>query len=273
MLENTYGYKKRLDFISRLIEDLKPSRVLDIGCGTGENLTRPLAILFPQTEFVAVDSDRASIDFAQLVDATPNTTYLHHLDAGQLEDFDLVIASEVLEHVETPVEFLARIKSYLSDRGVAVVTAPNGYGPFEWASLLESIWYFVGGYRALYAMRRHKRKTRQEVAGADTLAISPHINFFAYSQIQRLFKIAGFRVESFRARTFLCGFGFDHLLRSSSVIAWNSRVADKLRPELVSAWMFVLKPCEPDSELPQCYTRNFYAMTRRRLNERRWGLR
>ena len=131
MTENTYGFVKRPTFIGSAIQDLQPRRVLDIGCGTGENLTRPLAGRFQQIEFVAIDSDRKSIDFAKYSNQCSNATYIHDSEAGDLGVFDMVIASEVLEHVEAPIEFLKLIRRHLSEEGAAVITLPNCYGPFE----------------------------------------------------------------------------------------------------------------------------------------------
>lgn len=271
MLENTYGFVKRLDFISKVIRSSKPRRVLDLGCGTGENLTRPLATFFPEIEFVAVDSDTTSIEFAKRENTANNASYLHQSEALNLGDFDLVIASEVLEHVELPDAFLNDIRAKLSRDGLAIITIPNGYGPFEWASFLESLWFFCGGYYFVHAVRPRDHMVSQDSAVADTLAVSPHINFFGYRQVLSMFKSAGFRVENFQSRTFLCGFGFDHVMRSARIVAWNCKIADRLSPRLASAWMFVLRPTQPIISPP--YMRNLYARIRRYLNERRWGVR
>lgn len=271
MPENTYGFLKRLDFISSAIRDAQPRRILDLGCGTGENLTRPLAAEFQQIEFVAVDSDRASIDFAKRGNQLQNATYIHESEAGDLGVFDMVIASEVLEHVENPIEFLRALRCHLSESGTAVITLPNGYGPFEWASFIESLWFFCGGYHFLHAVWQRDHMLHQDLPAADTLAVSPHINFFGYGEVRALFIATGFRIAGFRSRTFLCGFGFDHLMRSDSIVSWNSEIADRLPPQLGSAWMFILKPSVVSQ--PQPFVRNLYSRVRRYLNERRWGLR
>jgi len=268
--ENTYGFVKRLEFIASVIQEMQPRRVLDIGCGTGENLTRPLASRFPQIQFVAIDNDRTSIDFAKCNNQCPNATYIHESEAGDVGVFDMLIASEVLEHVESPVEFLKLLRCRLTDEGNALITLPNGYGPFEWASFVESLWFFCGGYRFLHAVRQRDHMLQPDLP-VDTLAVSPHINFFEYGQVRALLMATGFQIIKFRSRTFLCGFGFDHLMRSNSIISWNCEIADRLPPQFVSAWMFVLRPSVASH--PPSFSRNLYARFRRYLNERRWGLR
>ena len=42
-----------------------------------------------------------------------------------LASFDLVFAVEVLEHVESPVNFLRNVRRLLKPRGVSVITTPN----------------------------------------------------------------------------------------------------------------------------------------------------
>ncbi|MDI6746175.1 MAG: class I SAM-dependent methyltransferase [Rhodocyclaceae bacterium] len=270
MIENTYGVVKRLEFITGVIAGCRPSRVLDVGCGTGANLTAPLARKFPDVRFVGIDSDAASITFANRKDCPDNARYYVEADTGDLGSFDLVIASEVIEHVEDPDAFLAFIKSCLTSKGRVVLTLPNGFGPFEFSSFAETIMHLTGVYRALWGIKRKLRGEATNTGPVDTLAVSPHINFFSYRQIRSVIAAAGFGVFEYRPRTFLCGFGFDQLMRSASVIAWNVEVADRLPPQMASAWMFLLEP----SDIPcrSVYFRSAIARFRRLLNEKRWNL-
>ena len=65
MLETTYGDAKRLAFLRRIIEARTPAQILDIGCGTGTRVTRPLADAFPSVRFLGVDADETSIAWAR----------------------------------------------------------------------------------------------------------------------------------------------------------------------------------------------------------------
>ncbi|KAF0100132.1 MAG: hypothetical protein FD187_1386 [bacterium] len=271
MLENTYGIAKRFGFVAGVIDRLQPDRVLDIGCGTGTNLTKPLAERFPCTTFVGMDSDPASVDFANREDCPANARF--HLD-GELSDpgyFDLVIASEVIEHVEDPDAFLAFLRERLTPGGMLLLTLPNGLGPFELASLAETLMHLTGIYAVLRWIKRRLRGQAIATTAADTLAISPHINFFSLRSIRSAIAFAGFEIVESRPRTLLCGFGFDQLLTSSRMIKWNTEVADRVPMSFASAWMFLLKPAAPASA--EAYHRGAYAQLRRFLNEKRWHLR
>lgn len=271
MFENSYGIAKRLDFIAGVIVGCRPARVLDIGCGTGANLTAPLARRFDDVEFVGVDSDAASIAFANRENGGANVRFLVEQDAGELGTFDLVVASEVIEHVEYPDAFLAFLRSRLAPDGRLVLTLPNGWGPFEFASLFETLLH-LSGIHALLRRLKHRLRGRPASAPvADTLAVSPHINFFAYRQLCALLADNGFAVLEYRPRTLFCGFGFDQLMTSPRLLAWNARSAESLPPQLASGWMFVL--ASAGAVATPAYRRGAYARFRRYLNEKRWHLR
>lgn len=271
MIECTYGLQKRLDFVANVISATNPVRVLDVGCGTGANLTERLAQQFPQSHFIGIDSDATSIAFANRQRLAANAQYLVDPDGNELGLFDLVIASEVIEHVEDPLAFLAFLRGRLTPTGQVVLTLPNGYGPYELASLVETVMHLSGIYRILRAMKRMVIQKPATSAVVDTLAISPHINFFAYSAVRSMIEASGFQIAQFLPRTFLCGFGFDHVIRSKRLIAWNAQVSDHLPTQCVSAWMFVLTPTQATT--PYAYKRGYGARLRHYLNEKRWKLR
>ena len=269
--ENAYGLQKRIAFCAEVIARHRPRRVLDVGCGTGTNLARPLAERFPDVYFTGIDSDAASIRYAREVHTLANVEF--RVEQGGPPPGaprpDLIIASEVVEHVEDPDAFLAGLRGRLADAGRMVVTLPNGFGPFEAVSLVEVLLRLSGGFDVLRRAKRSVARQAPADASRDTLAVSPHVNFFSTRQVDSLFTRAGLAVETYRARTFLCGFGFDYIVRSPGIVAWNARVADRMPRHLVSAWMFVVRPAAPQP-LP-AYVRGGYARWRRRLNERYWG--
>lgn len=265
--ENAYGVRKRMEFVAEEIRRRRPGSVLDVGCGSGMLLTRPLAELFPECRFVGIDSDPGTIAFANEHGARTNLRFLvaDHLPAT--ERFHMIIASEVIEHVESPVEFLSSMVGRLEPGGLIFMTLPNGYGPFEFATLLEVV-LRRSGVLALLKRRRGGHGTSSGVA--DTLAVSPHINFFSFGTIRAVIRAAGLQEIAYRPRTWLCGFGFDSLLRTEVLLRWNAAVADRLPPWTVSDWMFLLE--RAPAAVPFAYTRGAYARLRRRWNERLAGI-
>ncbi len=265
--EDSYGRVKRLDFIGSCIRSHSPARILDVGCGAGTQLTEPLAAAFPDIEITAVDEDEGSLAWARHHAAAPNIRFLAPTELPREEVFDLVIASEVLEHVAAPDAFLRALRDRLSRGGRLLLTVPNGYGAFEWMALSEVLLNLSGVQRVL---RRIKRRGRADADGAApmTLANSPHINFFSYSELARLFADLGFTVARYQARTVLCGYLIDSALRRPSLVALNASLADRLPAWCVSDWMFELLPADAPGN-PH-WRRGAWARLRKRLNERRW---
>lgn len=283
--ECTYGLVKRLRFVEEFITEQGPKSVLDIGCGTGNNLTVPLARRFPEVRFVGADADPTSIEFARTHNAAANLEFRLTEELAADERFDLIIASEVIEHVEEPKRFLEFLNGRLAPGGRIVLTLPNGYGPFEFGSFVQTVLDLAGLLRILQRIKHAlvgRRASPSDAGGADaaagdaaaaaghdTLALSPHLNYFSFSTIRRLIESAALRVERYRPRTFLCGFGFDQTLRWK-LPGWNAKVADYLPARLNSGWMFVLRNGGETSEFD--YRRGPYARLRRYLNRKRYGV-
>jgi SAM-dependent methyltransferase len=264
--EDPYGRRKRLDFVAHVVRASRASRVLDVGCGTGAYLTCPLGALFPEIEIVGTDDDAASLRHAESTPHPPNVTFVSAGEIAPGQVFDMVIASEVLEHVDDPSGFLAALAGRMRPGGRLIVTVPNGYGPFEMAALGEVLLHLSG-------LQRLVRRLRGGVAvgpAASTLAVSPHVNFFSRRALSRLFASAGLAIESWTPTTFLCGYGVDHLFRGRRLIAWNARIADALPAWCASDWMFELSVAGPMRL--SAWRRNGWGRFRRRLNLRRWGL-
>lgn len=279
MIENSYGIVKRLDYVEKAILAFKPKAVLDYGCGTGELLTVPVAKSFPDIKFVGVDDDASSIEFAREKNAgSDNLTFSYPDEVDQSAKFDLIIASEVIEHVEHPEELLAFLRDKLEAGGRMIVTLPNGYGPFEATSFFEAMLLRIGIDAAGIYRRFSKSESTAENSvpseGKCSLAISPHINFFSYREICRLVRGNGLEITNYQPRTFLCGVGFDQILRGKFLTFWNNKLADSLPPWTISDWMFTIVENNSDSRgNPAVYERNRYAKFRRRINEKRCGLR
>lgn len=270
--EDSYGRRKRLDFVATIIRTRGAQRILDIGCGTGANLTLPLAGMFSDCRFLGADIDTRSIEAAQGSDHPQNVRFATIEALNGEPPFDCVIASEVLEHVDDPSAFLDLLRNLTVPDGRLIVTVPNGYGPFEWCALFEAVLHLSGVQGFLRGMKNVFSRTASAGAqtAAPTLAVSPHINFFSRSTLLSLFQMAGLEVHGFRPTTFLCGYGIDSFIRSDRAIAWNAAVVDRLPPWCASDWMFELAPQADHSSAS--WQPNAWGRFRRWLNRRRWDL-
>src|SRR5690606_20966162 len=122
-----------------------PLRVLDYGCGTGDHVTYPLACLGHQV--LGVDVHEESIRQASIRYRLPTLSFrVADIEALVNEGarFDLVVCSEVLEHLYHPGKFLETLTRVLEPGGGVIITTPNGYGSFEWLTSLHGLLSRVG---------------------------------------------------------------------------------------------------------------------------------
>ena len=241
-IEDLWGYAKRLRFVRDAISAAFPERpgaslrVLDVGCGNGSHLALPLAIC-TGVQLVGIDTDSCSIEHARrLVGDRANIRFCvgRVEDLVEAEQFDVVILSEVLEHLERPAEMLTTGARLMNSNGILIVTVPNGYGEFE----IDS-WIFrtLRLQRVVDALAQ-----KREVPSATDNQESGHIQFFTRARLQKLFDAAGLVALDEGAGSFLAGPIAGHLVgRSPRLVDWNARITNHLPFIFASAWYFVLR--------------------------------
>ncbi len=253
--ETSYGVVKRLRFVEQEIRAVAEAKdgtvkVADIGCGTGLLLTLPLALAFRGRAVIyAYDLDTVSLSVleeqARKLDLT-NIVLVNRTDDLIGLEVDVVIASEVIEHVENPLEFLLLLRSLLHTTGKLLLTLPNGYGWFEFDTMLYDT---LKALRVVVLLQRTKRIVKRFLFNhysfeqkhlLDTLAISPHINFFTLPRLRRLLAYVQLREVGIQGRSFACGSITDRFVnRSSKLITLNNWLGSKLPLVMVSDWMIV----------------------------------
>lgn len=111
-----------LQGIHELFFSVNPQRVLDVGCGIGHVMST-LRDAGARADFVAVelDADDAAIFRDRHPDVAIHTTALEKADL-EPESFDLVMATEVLEHTVDPSIGLSTIARF--SKGPLLLTVP-----------------------------------------------------------------------------------------------------------------------------------------------------
>jgi SAM-dependent methyltransferase len=123
----------RLEVIARLLcEDSGKGamQIFDLGSGQGD-LVQKLERLLPNARFVGVELSERGVAISQR--KVPGATFLvadiFEPPSG-LNDFanwaTHAVCSEVLEHVDDPVAFLKRARTYLAPGARLIVTVPGG---------------------------------------------------------------------------------------------------------------------------------------------------
>jgi len=245
--ENLWGYAKRFRFVCAAIETAFPGKVpselniLDVGCGSAAQLGVPLA----QRGYLltGIDTHEPSIAKArELAHGSSNANFI----TGKVEDldseqFDVIILSEVLEHVHEPEKLLKSSLQHLRGDGLVIVTVPNGYGEFEWDS-----WIYRGiGFDRLVGKFKERRvrkyATPQDIPGTENQD-DGHVQFFTLRRIMQIFRSEGLDVKCTQSSTLMSGPFIAHTLgRYPALIDWNAMIADMLPLRLSSGWFFALR--------------------------------
>lgn len=135
-LQRMWHSRKLKTVVNLIGKKNNPKNILDVGCASGWFLSE-LAFRYPKTKHVGVDAYKKAIDYGK---KRYKNLKLICADAHSLpfpkESFDVIICTEVLEHVENPQKVLKEIKRVLSKDGVAIVEMDSGN------LLFRAIWYW-----------------------------------------------------------------------------------------------------------------------------------
>lgn len=129
-------------------QGIKPQRILDVGCGTGEH-TRTLAKHFPDAEVIGIDKSKSMLTQATQGESLSNLSFIEgdveSMDFSK-EPFDLIVSFYTMHWVKNQQEALTSIQQSLATKGRAyIMYAPSKKGlPYDYA-LHETIetnrWY------------------------------------------------------------------------------------------------------------------------------------
>ena len=141
--EETYwGVKEAL---LQYVKDKKSSKILEIGCGLG----------YFTYSLRKANYNVIGLDISQTAVAHAKETFGDHYICADLFEyaqlnsglFDLVILTEVIEHISKPLDFIKSILKLLKSQGKAIITSPNkSLYPSDiiWATDLPPVhcWWF-----------------------------------------------------------------------------------------------------------------------------------
>lgn len=209
---------KRLKFIQDAVMDLnrKDLTIIEIGCGNG-NISYQLAR--EGFKVRGVDISPEAIAKAQKRYQAPGLTYevVNAEELAKAEQYDVVVMSEVLEHLTDPTSVLKAVSAMMKADSIAVITVPNGFGPRELfvTKPVQAIYKGKGIVpKLLYNFKNllgYKGVTIQS-ANHDLT----HIQFFSYKALNNLAQACGLKIVKSGAANFLDGvFPFSFITRRS----------------------------------------------------------
>ena len=174
----------RYRFIAQYLGSGK--RVLDVGCFTGYCSK---AFQDMGNEVVGIDASLPAITKAKelysgpefyCIDAMNLTTHFAH------GSFDVIVASEIIEHVLDPKFFLKQIKEVLQPGGLLILTTQNSNAlHFRLRMLIGKFRWDFSHYR-LYSKSEILSEVKSAGFDIDVVQIVP-INPDGHSKVMRLF--------------------------------------------------------------------------------------
>lgn len=96
-------------------------RILDIGCYTADLLT----LLPPSIDYYGVDSDEKALKIAKKRGAKTIKLNLENKQIPLNQKFDIIVATEILEHLKDPQKLILQIKRLVKKNGVILISLPN----------------------------------------------------------------------------------------------------------------------------------------------------
>ena len=152
-------------------------KVLDVGCGTGAALS---ALRDPGRELWGIDIDAHSLAVAR--NLCPDVTFVHQSAMSlpfACETFDVVVLSEVIEHVGDPNKQLVvdEVHRVLKPSGLLIFTAPYA-GLLAWTDPLDVKRRLPAFYRLYARTTGYTPQTAPEIGH----------KHFSLDEIRRLFE-------------------------------------------------------------------------------------
>jgi len=126
--EDGYFAEYKIALMATRLENQKPARILDFGCGAGRSLPY-LDKYFPNTELFGYDLSSASLEIAAT--RTPRATLFSDWSNISNMRFDAVVAANVFHHipVERRLEALIQCRQVLAEGGQMFLFEHNPLNP------------------------------------------------------------------------------------------------------------------------------------------------
>lgn len=211
-----FAWKKTKDLIfaeaikniHKLSKYKKYLKICDIGCGNGGLLLRlAREINDPNVSFYGYD---ISVPFIKFANQAAKFKKLQQIEFRQLDvekqnlphNFDLVISSELLEHLVAPENFIKKIHTALTDQGYLLLTTPNRNNWIKYP-----FWFL----RSPTHNRQQAAFAKNLTADEQVLLVAEHeqhLYVYTHKELVELLQKSGFSVYKVKRSSLLFGGSF-----------------------------------------------------------------
>ena len=216
---------QRVEFLKR---SATGRSVLHLGCTnspfTHDSIEKGMLLHFDlkelTEELVGFDYDEEAIS----VLAGHGIDGLYRADLEALEEvdlqrtFDVIIAGEMIEHLNNPGKFLTGIQRFMSRESRLIITTVNAYCGMRFFS---------------YAFRGR--------GGVNEPVHPDHVSYYSYSTLKLLIERHGLAIEEF----FFYDLGVEHRPHNRPILNFVNDVAVKFAPQLADGVIAVCRLANP----------------------------
>jgi len=177
------AFAKRAEIIFQYIEKYKSKRILDAGCGRGFYLYGINSYKFVK-EIHGIDINEKYLKIAKNINQDKRVkikkSNIYKLPYEN-NSFDLIICSEVLEHLKDDKKALKELHRVLKPNGKLIITVPNLNFPFFWDPLNWFLMHFFN---------KHINKNIWWLAGI----WADHERLYNKNDLKKIIKQTGFKI-------------------------------------------------------------------------------
>jgi 2-polyprenyl-3-methyl-5-hydroxy-6-metoxy-1,4-benzoquinol methylase len=162
--------------IQKKVKLEKKIKVLDIGAGFG-GFYKALVDDGFKPDYLGIDLDPKIVEFTNKHFRKKILKFQHFEKLKPVEKYDLIVAFEVLEHVENPSQVVSKIYEHLKPGGVFCGTTPY---PFKKNIVSDKTHISVlhpGNWQRIFELAKFKKATVEPMSFAPLLwRINPKLN-------------------------------------------------------------------------------------------------
>jgi 2-polyprenyl-3-methyl-5-hydroxy-6-metoxy-1,4-benzoquinol methylase len=213
--EEYFSTDSRFMALDKLLQALPPGKFCDLGCGRGLLLNR----LSKRHQVYGTEFDSGLVSHCQSLGINVKQVDLNHDQELPFRDelFDMILISEVCEHLLDPRNAIRLARRSLSPNGTLVVTVPNA------VPLFARVPFILG--RSIGWLHYPSADTEQ----------TGHLRFYTAESMSRLLQEESFKVSEVRGVSFRFNGRFWQRL-----CYWTSRFTcpgDLAAPARIDAWL------------------------------------